>query len=65
MLFIFGATCLALNLLAEPLAVDLLSLVPLHLVAVLLGYAGLTPELIRSLTSRCGVTTLLGFDRLR
>ncbi len=37
---IFGAACLALGLLAGPLAVDLLILVPLPVVAVLLGYAG-------------------------
>ena len=36
----FGAACLTLGLLAGPLAVDLLLLVPLPVVAVLLGYAG-------------------------
>jgi len=38
---IFGAVCLTLGLLAGPLAVDLLLLVPLPVVAVLLGYASL------------------------
>lgn len=38
---IFGATCLALGLFAGPLALDLLLLVPLPVVAVLLGYASL------------------------
>lgn len=36
---IFGAACLALGLFAGPLAVDFLLLVPLSVVAVLLGYA--------------------------
>lgn len=38
---IFGSACLALGLLAGPLAVDLLLLIPLPVVAVLLGYASL------------------------
>ncbi|MEZ5931308.1 MAG: putative sulfate/molybdate transporter [Alphaproteobacteria bacterium] len=38
---IFGAVCLALGVLAGPIAVDLLLLVPLPVVAVLLGYAGI------------------------
>jgi len=38
---IFGSLCLALGLLAGPLTVDLLQLIPLPVVAVLLGYASL------------------------
>ena len=38
---IFGITCLALGLFAGPLALDLLLLIPLPVVAVLLGYASL------------------------
>ncbi|MEM7045545.1 MAG: molybdate transporter family protein [Pseudomonadota bacterium] len=37
----FGTVCLALGLLAGPLSLDLLLLVPLPVIAVLLGYAGL------------------------